>query len=189
MKFHQEFLTILEIIENQNNLILRLDASDVFDFEDYKQKVVEVTLVNCENFHASLEEIKQYIGELIWNYEFLEEENLFKILMDNGDEIKFHCNKIIEKNDDITVDELSLKFKWLAENYQQESESSSKGWGKYQKLREVLISEMTNDSKNWEKRKAFFEQSNFEQVEKAEAVIKFCHKILNLIEQVEMEKR
>ncbi len=188
MKFHEEFLTILGIKRNQDNLILRLDANDEFGVEEYKQTVIEVELVNCKNLQSVFEEIKRYIGELIWNYEFSEKEQKFKILWESSDEIIINCNRVIETRDDLTIEELFLKFNWLAKNYQIERNRSSKGWGKYQKLRDLLKTEIANDLRNWEKRKAFFEQNVPEQVEKAKAVIKLCHKILNFIKQVEEEE-
>lgn len=189
MRFHEEFLTILDVRQNQNNLILRLDIGDEFRVEEYEQTIIEVELVDCKNIKLAYEEIQKYIGDLIWNYEYLEEEQGFKILMESSDEILIYCTQIIEKKDDIRTEELFLKFKWLAKNYKLESESSSKGWGKYQKLRDLLKVEIKNDLSNWEKRKSFFEQNKTEQIEKAETVIKFCQKILNFIEQVEKEEQ
>ncbi len=190
MKFHEEFLTILAVTQNQNNLILRLDISDEFNFENYKQIVVEVELIECKNFEQGFEELNKIIGELIWNYEFSESEKTFTILLEaDANEIGFYCERILEKKDDLRIEELALKLSWLRANYQRLSESDAQGWGKYRKLIHLLKTELTKDLTNWETRKSFFEQNNPKQVEKADTIIKFCHKIMNFIEQSEKEEK
>ena len=190
MKFHQEFLTILAVTRNQSNIILRLDIGDEFNFENYKQIVIEVELTECKNFEKELEELNRRIGELIWSYEFSETEKIFTILLEaDASEIIFHCEKISERKDDLKIEEISLKLKWLSGNYQRISESNTQGWRKYRMLIHSLKTEVINDLNNWEVRKTFFEQNNPKQIEKAETIIKFCHKIMNFIEQSEKEEK
>jgi hypothetical protein len=187
MEFHDEFLTILAIKQNQNNLVLRLDVSDWFIVESYKDVVLELELIECQNIESVFEELKSNIGELIWNYEFLAEEKKLDVLMDNGDTLKVGCNEISETRNDLTIDELLLKFQWLAENYQRESKNSASGWGKYQKLRNLFKRELNNEIQNWERKKNFFEKIESANVDKAETIIKLCNRFLNYINQVEKE--
>lgn len=188
MKFHEEFLTILNVNLNEGNLILRLDNSDWFNkIESYNDKVLELKLINCQNAQKSFEEIKQNIGELIWNYEFISEKNLLDILMDDGSSIQIECAEIFEKENDLTIDELLMKFQWLQENYQRESQSSSKGWGKYQRLSNLLDTEIKSEIQNLEKKKIFFEQKESLNADKTEIALKLCRRILNYIKQIEKE--
>lgn len=187
MKFHEEFLTILDVKQNQDNLILRLDGSDWFKVESYKDVVIELELVECQNVQTAFEELKNNIGELIWNYEFIAESKILDILMDSSDNFKIACAEIVETKSDLTIDELFLKFQWLAENYQRESENSFRGWGKYRKLNNLLERELEGEIQNWEKKKSFYQQNESPNVDKAETIIKFCDRILNYISQVEKE--
>ena len=188
MKFHEEFLTILDVNLNEDNLILRLDINDWFNkIESYEDKVLELKLINCQNAQKSFEEIKRNIGELIWNYEFIPKENLLDILLDGGGNIQIICAEIFEEKSDLTMDELLTKFQWLQENYQRESQSSSKGWGKYQKLSNLLENEIESEIQNLEKKKIFFEQKETLNADKTEIALKLCRRILNYIKQVEKE--
>lgn len=187
MKFHEEMLTILSVKQIQDDLILRLDISDWFKIEDYKDSVLELKIINCENPQKSFEEIIKYIGELVWHYGFVSEEKLLNVLIDDGSNIEIVCAEISEEKSDLTIDELFSKFQHLQENYHQESESGSKGWGKYQKLKKLLETEIKSEIQNLEKKKSFFEHKESVNTDKTEIAIKLCKRVLNYIEQVERE--
>lgn len=187
MQFDAEFSTILDVRQNQDDLILRLDISDWFSAETYKNVVLELKLIKCQSPQKSFEEVKQYIGELVWHYEFLADKKVFDVLLDDGSQIEIACEEISETKSDLTINELFMKFQFLAENYQRESESSLKGWGKYQQLNNLLKTEVERELQNWGKRKIFFEQNESKSADKAETVMKLCEKILNYIQQVEKE--
>ena len=187
MQFHEEFSTILDVKQNQNDLILRLDISDWFTTENYKGIVLELKLIECKDAQVTFEEIKRNVGELIWTYEFKAEKKLFHIWLDNSDEIEITCAEILENRSDLTIDELFIKFQWLAESYQRESKSSSKGWGKYQQLNNLLKTELNREIQNWEEKKSFFERNESVKADKAETVIRLCKRVLNYINQIEKE--
>lgn len=187
MRFNAEFSTILAIKQTQDGLILRLDISDWFSAESYKDVVLELKLIKCQSPEKSFEEIKQYTGELVWHYEFLADKKIFNVLLDDGTQIGIACEEILETRSDLTIDELFMKFQFLAKNYQRESENNSKGWRKYQQLNNLLKIEVEREFQNWGKRKIFFEQNESISADKAETVMKLCEKILNYIQQVEKE--
>lgn len=187
MQFHEEFLTILQVKQNQDDLILRLDISDWFKLESYKDTVLELRLIKCQNDQKAFEKLHENIGELICNYEFSAEEQTLHLLMDNGDNFEVVCSEIGETKSDLTIDELFLKFQWLVENYQRESESGSKGWGKYRRLNDLLDTELKSEIQNWETKKRFFEQNESANTNKAETIIKLCNRMLNYINQIEKE--
>lgn len=187
MHFHEEFSTILDVKQNQDDLILRLDISDWFKVESYKNVVLKLELGNCESVQQSFESINRNIGELVYTYEFSAEKKLFELWLDNGENIEVKCSEILEEKTDLTIDELFLKFQWLAENYQRESESSAKGWGKYQQLNHLLKTELNSEMQNWEKKANFFERNESVNADKSKTVIKLCKRILNYINQVEKQ--
>lgn len=187
MLFNGEFSIILDVKQSQNNLILRLDMSDWFMLESYKNGILEIKAVNCRNSQNSFEEINKFVGELIWHYEFLSEKETLEILMDDGSNIEIMCDEISEEKRDLTIDELVAKFQLLEKHFQRISESNLKGWGKYQRLEKLLETEIRSEMNNLEKKKSFFEKQESLNAVKAESKIKFCERLLNYIEQVKKE--
>lgn len=188
MNFEDEFAYIFGAAIEDHDLVVRLDMKETIFYESFKNGALQIRVIDCQDIQNAFDFFEKNAGEFIWSYELLEDEKTISLLMDDGTEFKVIGSRVDERVDDLTIEEVDMKMKYLMSAYHRESESSRKGWSKFQRLDQLVRREIENEIGSLESKREFFSGSHDERADQITSSIKLCNRLLNHVQQISVDE-